>query len=55
MDTNQINNHNVLFIMFYTKSSPLSSLLYSHRQYKKMVDMGILDITYDVCTKCHGK
>jgi len=28
---------------------------YAHRQNKKMVDMGILDITYDVWTKRHGK
>jgi len=41
--------------MFYTKFSPLFPFHYDHRQYKKWVDMGILDITYDVWTKCHGK
>jgi hypothetical protein len=55
MDTKQINNHIVCLSMLYTKSCPLFSLLYAHRQYKKMVDMGLLDITYDVWTKCHGK
>jgi len=53
-DTKQINNHSVCLTMFYTKSS-LFSLLYALRRYKKMVDMGILDITFDVWTKCHGK
>jgi hypothetical protein len=45
----------VCLIIFYILRVFLSLfLLYSLRQYKKMVDMGILDLTYDVWAKCHG-
>ena len=29
-------------------------LAYSHREHKEMVDMGLLDVTNDVCTECYS-